>query len=123
MVSRNFNFIILDCNLRQCLKPRHDRQCHPSPARASDSAVLLRKSPRKRLNAIRDPLELILLLACNLVDYIRCAVVIAIAPLDLWSVEVNLHIRAVDILGRARGEATKSRDEANELLDVVAGTD
>lgn len=85
-----------------------------------DSTVVLRKCPCKCLNAIRDPLELILLLACNLVDDISRTVVVAIAPLDLRRVEIDLHICAVDVLGCARGKTTQGGDKTKELLDVVA---
>lgn len=64
----------------------------------SYSTILLRKRPRKRLNAIRHSLKLILLLARNLLHHIRRTVVIAIAPLDLRRVEIDLYVRAVHIL-------------------------
>ena len=64
----------------------------------SYSTILLRKRPRKRLNAVRHPLKLILLLACNLLHHISRTVVITIAPLDLRRVEIDLYVRAVDVL-------------------------
>jgi hypothetical protein len=87
----------------------------------SYSAILLRKRPRKRLDAIRHPLKLILLFARNLLHHISRTVVIAIAPLDLRRVEIDLHICAVHILRCAGGKAAKSGDQADELFDVVAG--
>ena len=76
----------------------------------SDRTVLLRKCPRKRFNAIRHPLKLILLLACNLFHHIRRTVVITIAPLDFRRVEIDLHICAVHILRCAGGEAAQGGD-------------
>lgn len=54
--------------------------------------IRLRKCPRQRLNAIRDPLELILLLARNLIHHIRRRIIIAVAPLDFHSIEIDLDI-------------------------------
>lgn len=85
----------------------------------SYSRVLLRKLPPQRLNAIRNPLELILLLGSNLADIARRRIVVFIRPLDLKRVQLNLGVEAVDVLGRMRGEAAQGVDQTHQLVDVV----
>lgn len=83
--------------------------------------IRLRKCPRQCLNAIRHPLELILLLARNLIHHIRRRIIITVAPLDFHGIEIDLDICAIEILAGTRWEATESRDKGEELLDVVTG--
>jgi hypothetical protein len=62
-----------------------------------DSRILLSKLPRQSLNAIHNPLEVILLLTRNLTTRSR-RVIFLITPLDLKRSEVELGIYAIDIL-------------------------
>ena len=58
----------------------------------------------------------------NLGDLVGGRVLILVRPLDLESVEVELDVGAVDVLGVVRGEAAELVDQSQELLDVVAGS-
>lgn len=86
--------------------------------KASNSRIFLSESPRERLNTFCNSLELIFLLASNLV-YVD-TVIIAIAPLDLHRVEVDLNVCAIDVLLRARRETAESTNEVEQFLYVVA---
>jgi len=85
----------------------------------SNRRIPLRKRAPERLNAVGHPLEVILLLAGDLVDDVRGRVVVVVRPLDLKRVELEFRVLAVDVLGRVAGEAAHGVDEAHKLLDVV----
>jgi hypothetical protein len=86
---------------------------------ALNSAILLRKLPRQRLNALHHPLEIILLFTSQLA--LRRRVVFLVTPLDLDRREVQLGVEAENILVVVRGEAAERGDEGHELADVVPG--
>lgn len=83
------------------------------------SSILLSESPAQSLDAVGDPLELILRLASNLRNIANGWVLILVRPLDLEGVELELVVEAVDVLRWVRGESADGVDEGHELVDVV----
>lgn len=81
-----------------------------------DGGVLLRERPAQCLNAIRDALEVILLLASH---FINDRVIVCIAPLDVECVEIHLYVQAVYVFERMRRKATKLAYEGEKLPDVI----
>lgn len=63
-----------------------------------DSRILLGELPCKRLDAVYNPLKVVLLLASNLATF-HGRVVVAVAPLDLEGVEIDFGVQAVNVLG------------------------
>jgi hypothetical protein len=86
---------------------------------ASDRRVLLGELPRQCLNAIRNPLEFILLLARKITAS-HSGIIVLVAPLDLHSVEVDFGVQAVDVLRWVGGEAAECGDEGHKFANVVA---
>lgn len=92
---------------------RYDRL----PITVLDSGVFLSERPCERLDTVRNPLELVLLLTSDFVHL--NTVFITVAPLDFHCVEIDLDARAVDVLGRAGGKPAKSANKVQKLLHVV----
>lgn len=86
-----------------------------------DGRILLGESACKSLKGVDDVLESLLLLLGDLRDDTGGRVVILVGPLDLEGVELEVDIKAVDVLGVVGGEATELVDEGHELDDVVLG--
>ena len=86
-----------------------------------DGRVLLGESAGKSLEGVNDVLEGLLLLLGDLGDNIGGGVVVLVGPLDLESVELEVDVEAVDVLGVVRGEAAELADEGHELDDIVLG--
>lgn len=86
-----------------------------------DGRVLLGESAGKSLEGVNDVLESLLLLLGDLRDNASGGVVVLVGPLDLEGVELEVDVKAVDVLGVVGGEATELVDEGHELDDIVLG--
>ena len=84
-----------------------------------DGGVLLGESAGKSLEGVNDVLEGLLLLLDDLRDYTSGGIVVLVGPLDLEGVELEVNVKAVDVLEVVRGEATELVDEGHELDDIV----
>ena len=86
-----------------------------------DGGVLLGESASESLERVNDVLESLLLLLGDLRDNAGGGVVVLVGPLDLEGVELEVDVKAVDVLGVVGGEATELVDEGHELDDIVLG--
>lgn len=84
-----------------------------------DGGVLLGESASESLERVNDVLESLLLLLGDLRDNAGGGIVVLVGPLDLEGVELEVDVKAVDVLGVVRGEATELVDEGHELDDIV----
>lgn len=93
----------------------------PASSNGLDSRVLLGEGAGKSLEGVNDILEGLLLLGGDLGDDIGGGVLVLVGPLDLEGVELEVDVKAVDVLGVVGGEAAELVDEGHELDDIVLG--
>merc|ERR1712232_768679 len=86
-----------------------------------DGRVLLGEGAGKSLERVNNVLEGLLLLRGDLGDGIGGGVLVLVGPLDLEGVELEVDVKAVDVLAGVAGEATELVDEGHELGDIVLG--
>jgi hypothetical protein len=83
--------------------------------------VLFGKGTGKSLEGVNDVLESLLLLLGDLGNDVGGGVVVLVGPLDLEGVELEVDVKAVDVLVVVRRETAELVDEGHELDDVVLG--